>query len=682
MKCSKTFPCYNCSRFSRNCVFVAFEDPQVRASMMGGTKSDDSASHSQMSEDEDTRLYFPQTFTPWGGEPTAAGHAQTPELSPEANEALYDGLIEHQLDALLTQGGGHVPDRPEHGHSGNMLAPAPFQNVISTGIEPSFDTLLATSQAPTAISVDSVIARTELDMLYHQYFKAVDPLAHLLHKPTFDRQFCRVMLGQHPSKTATKSFTALVLAMCFAAAVSLTNSQPQVHFQTNKAALVEKLKLATERALSAAQHMKSLKLVTMQAFTIYLIPQCRGEISRSQTSLVGALVRLAQCAGLHRDASNTDTSPLECHVRSLLWYQICFLDLHTCEAQGPQPMIHDDDFDTPLPANVNDLAFDVATVPVPSTDWTDVTFSLLRFEITEVHKSIFRERMSLNRKATDLSTVRSNLDSRVQAIKSKYLDHLDDQIPIQRCAKLTATSLLSRCTPMLLQIFFNLDDFSDMQRQLQHDILTSSLDLMEASATLETATDLAVWAWYAPTYQQYHSIFIPLVLLYTDMVPPANLPDADRASAMINHVFGTCYGISRQQRCGDILRMLASECSAFMKLRKVKCMPPLSSRSPRSSEVSSPDVERAFANLRREQQQQQQQQQQQSSGGPLEVVAAASGANANQGTLAADTEALSGFLNDGSDAASMSMSMEEWWSLPDHVDFDLTDPMFGFQEGV
>lgn len=221
-------------------------------------------------------------------------------------QSYQAGLIEHQLDALLTQGGGHVPDRPEHGHSGNMLAPAPFQNVISTGIEPSFDTLLATSQAPTAISVDSVIARTELDMLYHQYFKAVDPLAHLLHKPTFDRQFCRVMLGQHPSKTATKSFTALVLAMCFAAAVSLTNSQPQVHFQTNKAALVEKLKLATERALSAAQHMKSLKLVTMQAFTIYLV---RSNCSTASSYPPDQLTRFLNAAERYRDPKPPSLEP-------------------------------------------------------------------------------------------------------------------------------------------------------------------------------------------------------------------------------------------------------------------------------------------------------------------------------------------------------------------------------------
>ncbi|KAL9582156.1 MAG: hypothetical protein Q9212_003464 [Teloschistes hypoglaucus] len=694
-----------------------------------------------MSEDEDARLYFPQGFTACG-EASATDTGLTPELGPSAVEALSDGmfdadaeddlmdmglqigrlcisesllalfirsflpvsmsderLIEFQLDALVTRGGHRVPDRAEHGHSGNMLAPAPFQTVISTGMEPSFDMLLATSQTPSAISVDSVIARTELDMLYHQYFKAVDPLAHLVHKPTFDRQFCRTMLGQHPSKTATKSFTALVLAMCFAAAVSLTNSQPQVHFQTNKAALVEKLKLATERALAAAQHMKSVKIETMQAFTIYLIPQCRGEISRTQASLVGALVRLAQCAGLHRDASNTDTSPLECHLRSLLWYQICFLDFHTCEVHGPQSMIHDDDFDTPLPLNVNDLAFEISTIPVACADWTDATFSLIRFEITKVHKTVFRERTALSKKTTELSTARSKIESQIQAIKSKYLDNLDDRILIQRCAKLAATSLLSRSTPMLLQIFLKLDDFSDTQRKLQHDMLLTSLAMMEASATLETATDLIPWVWFAPTYQQYHSIFFPLTLLYIN----PNLPEADRASAMIDHVFGTCYGISRQQRCGDILRMLAKECSAFMRLRKVKIGPGMSGSGSRSSEASGMgDVERAFEESRREmqlqlqRQQQQEQEQEQSHGNSFNITATATatpgGATTDPDTFGQNTaEALQDFINGPntslvpSASTSMNMegmppSLEEWWSsLPDQQ-FDFTDPLFSFQE--
>lgn len=258
-------------------------------------------------------------------------------------------------------------------------------------------------------------------------------------------------------------------------------------------------------------------------------------------------------------------------------------------------MIHDDDFDTPLPVHVDDLAFEMSNLPTPSSGWTDVTLTLMRFEITKLHKTIFREKIALKKRSTDLSTVRLKVEARMQDITKRYLDKLDDSIPLQRCARLTGQSLLSRCIPMLLQVFIKIDEKNEVQQEIQNTMLTRSLDMMEASATLETATDLSPWAWYAPTYQQYHSIFLPLVMLYQD----PNMPHAARASTMIDHVFGTYCGISRQQRCGDILRMLSRECGAFMKIRKVKHM---TARSSRSDGASPPNIETAFEDFRQSQQ--------------------------------------------------------------------------------
>lgn len=571
-----------------------------------------------------------------------------------------------QIDGLLAQTGGNVPERPATGHSGNIVAPV--QNIQSSDpIEPSLDLLLPLSQPNPPISIDSVMTRRELDLLYHQYFKAVDPLAHVIHKPTFDRQFFKIFLSQGSTKIATKPFTALVLAVCFAAAVSLSQSQPQIQIQTTKAALVEKLKVATERALVAAQHMKSVKLETLQAFAIFLvlllpltirlpvltgsqIPQCRAELSRAQSSLVGALIRLAQCAGLHRDASASDTSRLECHIRGLLWYQICFLDLRTCEAQGPQPMIHDSDFDTPLPLNLDDLAFEESTLPEPSTGWTDAFLTLMRYEINDIHRMIFRERVALSRNQTDLPTVRAAVESRMRAVAQKYLERLDDRIPIQRCAKLAGTSLLSRCIPMVVQIYIKFDDQSEAQQEIQNTMISRSLDMMEASATLETATNLMPWAWYAPAYQQYHGILLPLVAVYLD----PKMPQAARASVMIDHVFGTCYGVSRQQRCADLLRMLANECGAFMRLRKVK---QISTDSGQSSEASPPNIEAAFEDLRRSQE-----------------IIDDQPANGTHGNLDAKKQPVEDLV---ADYVGGPMTMDEWWSMPDQLDF--TDPMFNFQ---
>lgn len=81
---------------------------------------------------------------------------------------------------------------------------------------------------------------------------------------------------------------------------------------------------------------------------------------------------------------------------------------------------------------------------------------------------------------------------------------------------------------MVLQVFIKVDDKDETQQETQNTMLARSLDMKEASATLETATDLIPWAWYALTHQEYHSIFLPLVMLY--IIP--NMPEAIRASAM------------------------------------------------------------------------------------------------------------------------------------------------------
>ncbi|KAL8939580.1 MAG: hypothetical protein Q9216_003282 [Gyalolechia sp. 2 TL-2023] len=634
MRCSKTYPCFNCSRFGRHCLFIAAQDSQ--ASVVR-SKSDASVARSQKSDDDDARLYFPPANST-GASPTVSDGQVPNPVAEQMYDSLFDadaeddlmdlglqigrlsiserigglfkpGFGEH-LDNILAQRNAYVPERSATGHSGNMVAP--IQNMQSSiQVEPSFDLLLPLAQTNPGVSVDAVLNRTELDLLYHQYYKAVDPLAHIVHKPTFDRQFCQSFLGQTPTKSATKSFTALVMAMCFAAAGLV---------------LIKPLQ----------------------------IPQCCGEISRAQSSLVGALIRLAQCAGLHRDPSGSDISPLEGHIRGLLWYQICFLDLHVAEAQGPQPMIHDSDCDTPLPLNVDDLTFEVSTLPAPSTGWTDATLSLMRYEINDIHKMIFRERIALSKRTTDLPTVQAEIEARIQSVTQKYLERFDDKIPIQRCAKLAGTSLLSRCLPMMLQIYVDIEDTGEAQKEIQSTMLARSLDMMEASATLETAIDLLPWAWYAPTYQQYHSIMLPLAWLYLD----PDMPQAARASAMIDHVFGTCYGVSRQQRCADILRMLASECSAFMKLRKVKHM---SSGSSRPNTTSPPNIEAAFEDVRQSQQ--------------LDLNQALTDFSSqsdgvNQQPL---QDLTAGYVG-------APMTMDEWWSLPDQVDF--SEPLLDFRQGA
>lgn len=285
--------------------------------------------------------------------------------------------------------------------------------------------------------------------------------------------------------------------------------------------------------------------------------------------MVGALVRLAQCIGIHRlsHSSANSLTPLQRHVRSLLWYQICFLDFKTAEAQGPHPSIRADDFDISLPLNVDDDVFEFGSPswqqhPTSVNGWSDVTLSLIRYECNEIHRLIFRGRIEMDRKHITLHDLRARVEARKRQIQSKYLQYLDATVPIQRYAGLVATLLMSRCDSMLLYRHLpqtSLQARSESENRLRDVLLTAALTTLEIGATLDTLPSLSPWAWYSTTYQQYHAV----LLLLTELYRTPDLPRKERMATIIDHIFGHCYGVGVRERCSDLLWTVKENLEAF-----------------------------------------------------------------------------------------------------------------------
>lgn len=183
---------------------------------------------------------------------------------------------------------------------------------------------------------------------------------------------------------------------------------------------------------------------------------CRAELSRSHSALVGTGIRLAECMGLHRDGSNYGMGPVETHVRRLVWYQLCFLDIRTCEAQGPQPGIRSEDFDTKFPLNVDDEDLERPYPPTESAHrWTDMTLTLIRFECIEMHRQNWLDRRALENKKISLTTVLGKVENFKRIASEKYLPMLDDNVPIQKVARLVLSILVTRGFIMVLHRYHN-----------------------------------------------------------------------------------------------------------------------------------------------------------------------------------------------------------------------------------
>ncbi|PQE03356.1 fungal specific transcription factor domain-containing protein [Rutstroemia sp. NJR-2017a BBW] len=415
--------------------------------------------------------------------------------------------------------------------------------------------------------IDFLPSKLAADRLMKQYFVAVHPIAQVLHRPSFDKEYDtfwdEVSLGIEPPS----SVQAIVFAAMFAAVVSMDPSAIIRDFGVAKESLVDNFKLGTETALNRANFLRTTKIETLQAFILYMvrIPLCRAEVSRAHSVLVGAAIRMAECMGLHRDGEYYGLSPLETHVRRLIWHQLCFLDIRTCEAQGPRPSIRRDDFDTKLPLNVDDIELHNTGKPPESAErWTDATFSLIRFEINEMNRTIWIDRRRVQQRKISLTAVLSKIETFRQNM-AKYDSLMDDRVPVQRCARIVKTLLLARLHVMLLHSYHNPVQ-SRMPDRLLQIMVTSGLQSLECAIALETIPDIKTWEWYSGAFQQYHTAFLLLVEIYAN----PHRKEADRIWSCIDYVFVTNSFEPRLTKARKVLSELQQKTAMYAQMRGMR----------------------------------------------------------------------------------------------------------------
>ncbi len=292
-----------------------------------------------------------------------------PKLVEELTDTLEDvkgGKSRHSISPLAKD---HVDLRPGQAHSRIQASPKSYIGPGPDYIAPASSFFFPGTNMNTTL-LDYLPSKNAADQLIAQYFSAVHCIAKIVHRPTFEAQYAvfwnLIASGNEPMP----SQQAIIFAAMFSAAISLSEEEVSRQFGTMKSALVDSLRSGTEMALSKANFLRTTKTDTMQAFVMYLIPLIRAEVSRAHSALVGTAIRLAECMGLHRDGSFYAMSAVDVHVRRMIWHQLCFLDMRTCEATGPRPQIRKDDYDTRPPLNVADADLLGDNYGLTSCKWT------------------------------------------------------------------------------------------------------------------------------------------------------------------------------------------------------------------------------------------------------------------------------------------------------------------------
>ena len=271
---------------------------------------------------------------------------------------------------------------------------------------------------------------SQIFILWEIYKENVDPVLKILHAPTVKNVIMKAAVS---NASLSKASEALFYSICFASIVSMTDDQCRQLLGDNKDKLMQKYRFAVEQGLARASFLNSSNLVVLQAFVMFLTVVKYIDTSRGIWSLGGLAMQQAQAQGLHRDPTNFNLNPFETEMRRRLWWHISLLDARAAEDHGADPNFHEHLYDTRLPLNVNDddLWPEMTEAPQEHKGATEMTFCLLRFELSNIQRKL-RVMASVENDEDRKRTIREKenlIDITHRHMEEKYFSHCDQNNP-------------------------------------------------------------------------------------------------------------------------------------------------------------------------------------------------------------------------------------------------------------
>ena len=147
---------------------------------------------------------------------------------------------------------------------GSVFSPGPSY------ISPRSDLFFSKARCPNTL-VDFLPSRVAADRLLKQYWEAVHPIAKVLHRPTFEKQYAEFWSDISKDLAPVPSLQALVFAVLFAASTSISEHVALGTFGIPQKKLIENFQVATEMGLGKANFLRTSKLQTLQAFVMYMV---------------------------------------------------------------------------------------------------------------------------------------------------------------------------------------------------------------------------------------------------------------------------------------------------------------------------------------------------------------------------------------------------------------------------
>ncbi|KAH8732689.1 fungal-specific transcription factor domain-containing protein [Phaeosphaeriaceae sp. PMI808] len=223
------------------------------------------------------------------------------------------------------------------------------------------------------------------DILVSRFFNTYDPGFHIIHGPTFQKEYDRHWLNQEESPII---WLGLVFSMMCIALQSYTRAGDEPPEYHNKSwAMSKEYRDLTAQCLVMADITQPI-IGMLETLILHV----HAEYARSRDAEVGIListgiiVRLAMRMGLHRDSGPyPNISVFQGEMRRRVWAAIRSIDLLFSAQAGLPPIVRPRDTNTEVPRNIyDDELFEDMKILPPSRPETEATPTLFLINRTRL----------------------------------------------------------------------------------------------------------------------------------------------------------------------------------------------------------------------------------------------------------------------------------------------------------
>ena len=225
-------------------------------------------------------------------------------------------------------------------------------------------------------------------------------------------------------------------------------------------------------------------------------------------SLMGIASRIAQRLGVHRDGLALELSPFQTEERRRIWWQLEHIELLISQLVGCIPMTLYADWDSKMPASIEDEDMDreIRSIPRDRTGLTSMSHCLWRYDILETHRK-------LRRATPDAGWITSKhfspadrlglIEMHRSTLAEKYLQYCEPVEPSHLWIQIGIQSFVAALQRAARQPGITSIKISDLSTEDRDAFLKACVKCMEYYVLAQTTPSIAGFRWHNECYFQW-----------------------------------------------------------------------------------------------------------------------------------------------------------------------------------